>query len=109
MTKGVPYCTLAVASLAIMGGYFYYDSCCSLTKFGKEFTERLCDMLPQKEGQKPAPATPTSEPPVTATPPVVQNLSKESIYNPKVTNGAVYNAKKAIDARFVRLKTFYIG
>ena len=100
MAKGIPYGTILVASVAILGGYVYYDSNSALNKFGKEFTERLCDkMLPQTQDVPPA-ASPTASPTSEAVPQKNIKLSRESTYNPKVVNGAVYDAKKAMDARY---------
>jgi len=40
---------LAVAALGV--AYFYADSESSINKFGEAVSEKLCDLLPRKEGQ----------------------------------------------------------
>jgi hypothetical protein len=105
ITKGVSYGGfLAVAVLGV--AYFYSDTDGSLNRFGEAVSEKLCDYLPQAKRDAAVDDTPitpaaTTE---TTTTTAATVLSKDSIFNPKVSNGAVYNAKKAMDARYRQLK-----
>jgi hypothetical protein len=94
ISKGISYGgVLAVAVLGV--AYFYSDTDGTLNRFGEAVTERLCDILPATKREA------TTEEATTAAP---ATLSKESVFNPKVSNGGVYNAKKAMDARYRQLK-----
>ena len=102
ITKGVSYGGfLAVAVLGV--AYFYSDTEGGLNRFGEAVSEKLCDYLPQAKRDAAVEDTPTATAETTTTT-TTAVLSKESIFNPKVSNGAIYNAKKAMDARYRQLK-----
>lgn len=99
ISKGVSYG--GIMAVVVLGvAYFYSDTDGTLNRFGEAVTERLCEVLPQVKRETGADETTTT----TTTTETPEKLSKESIFNPKVTNGAVYNAKKAMDARYRQLK-----
>jgi hypothetical protein len=104
ITKGVSYGGfLAVAVLGV--AYLYSDTDGTINRFGEAVSEKLCDFLPPVRRDVTTDETTTTTQTTettTATPKVVP--SKESIYNPKVINGAVYNAKKAMDERYRQMK-----
>lgn len=104
ITKGVSYGGfLAVAVLGV--AYLYSDTDGTINRFGEAVSEKLCDFLPPVRRDVTTDETTTTTQTTettTATPKVVP--SKESIYNPKVTNGAIYNAKKAMDERYRQMK-----
>ena len=99
LTKGVSYG--GFLALAVLGAaYFYNDTDGSLNRFGEAVSEKLCDYLPaSKRDIASDEATETATSPTTT-----PALTKDSIFDPKVTNGAVYNAKKAMDARYQHMK-----
>ena len=100
ITKGISYGgVLAVAVLGV--AYLYSDSDSTLNRFGEAVTEKLCDFLPQTKRESGTEETTTTTTTASTT---ATKVSKESIFNPSVANGAVYNAKKAMDARYRQLK-----
>ena len=105
LAKGVSYG--GFLALAVLGAaYFYNDTDGSLNRFGEAVSEKLCDFLPASKrdiATDEASETAATSAPTTATP-SAPAPSKDSIFNPKVTNGAVYNAKKAMDARYQHMK-----
>jgi len=100
--KGISYSTVLVAFLVVGGAYVYFDRTSSLNKFSAAVTETLCDMLPNRGLKKSA--TPPVEEEAVATPttPKIQP-SKSSAHNPKLVNGASYDAKAAMQMRFENL------
>ena len=93
-SKGTfPYCSTIVALLAVSAVYVYFDRTSTLNKFSVAMTEKLCDMLPNKheinhENTYEKMPEKSEEKTVKTKKP-----SKESLHNPKLQSGAVYNSK----------------